>query len=199
MFDLRKTVVKDVPGLFLRVHQVIEQHAEFAVIFRCNIVYAKPLCDGRDDARGRRADNEIVGPFLLERPGGDLLFVFIPVALDLFIQIIYHCQNTEHLALQLIIRQLSHFVQYQGLHHAREKSEPQLGLTLHAPESKTYTAIRIENSPVKIIYIHNISSLFPPEDGIASAGRACWCRLYYHGFRSLKFDALDLYSFLNTS
>ena len=82
----RKTVVDYV--FFFCVHHVVKIRSEFAVVFRRHEMHAKPVCDRLYNARRRRADDKVVGLFLREIPRGDLLFVFIPVEFDLFVEIV---------------------------------------------------------------------------------------------------------------
>ena len=84
----RKTVVDYVFCFFFCVHHVVQIHSEFAVVFRRHEMRAKPVCDRLYNARRRRADDKVVGLFLREIPRGNLLFVFIPVEFDLFVEIV---------------------------------------------------------------------------------------------------------------
>ena len=160
ILDHREAVVDHVLRLFLRVHQIVEKHSVFAVEFRRHEVHAEPLGDRADDAVGRRADDQIVRPFLREIPRGDLLFVFVPVTLDLFVEVIHHRQIAEEFALHLIFRHYSCLTKDDIPDRFRGEGEPHLRARFHAPEAKPDRAIRRENRSVKIIYIHFVLTCF---------------------------------------
>lgn len=134
-----------------------ENFSSAPVHLRRDYFNAEAASDFLNKKIGGSGNDDIVGPFLLEVPVADEIFVLIPKLLNLAVGV----GDKTHEAKQPQIENISVYVPEKTLqsrpYYKREEKKRSRQMPFKAPISECPRGVWIENCFVKIVYIHKLT------------------------------------------